>query len=63
MEVAASRSNSLSSSAEPVLPRGSADGMRMGRAFMRNLYRDVKEPKNCHEKVSNEHLRDEAHRA
>jgi len=46
MEVTASRSNSSSSSAEPVAPRGLMDGTRMGRAFMRNLYREVKEPEN-----------------
>ena len=46
IEVAASRSNSSSSSAEPVFLRALMDETRMGKAFRRNLYREVKEPKN-----------------
>ena len=45
IEVAASRSKSSSSSAEPVFPRVLMDEMRMGKAFRRNLYREVKEPR------------------
>ena len=37
IEVAASRSNSSSSSAEPVFPRIRMDETMMGRAFRRNL--------------------------
>ena len=59
IEVAASRSNSSSSSAEPVIPRVLKDDTRMGKAFRRNLYREVKEPGNKHEKISNEQLTDE----